>query len=280
MAAIKWPFVALGAGAIALGAWLASSRREVGAWSGWSAIADPDAAIARAKLAGVTRLAIFVNQEPELDAAWNTYDRAMILRAVDRIKGAGIKVTLVSWMMPNPDWIAGARELGELATACGVDELELDLEWEWTATLHDATDTRIATVTAELFRNLRSTFRGRLAVDCIVGVNLRVLGPAIAAADVVIPQAYATTKNAGSLAAGDLERRAVKRFAPFGKRIVLGVAGWNQDGAYKLGALDALRASLASAGELGVRSIRVWRLELLDASESAILAAWKDKAVA
>lgn len=273
-----WHVAAVAAGGGVLWWWWASQRLEVGAWTGYYAITHVGETIARARSLGVDRLCVFVNSNPEAGAAFTHYNRALVLGACAAFKAAGFKLTIVSWMTPAPDWIAGAKAIGQLATDAGADEMEFDLEEDWTALARES-DATIASTTRALFSAARSAFSGAVGVDCIVYTDLRVLGPAVAASDFVVPQAYATKRNAAGLAPGQLERIAFKRFATFGKPIVMGVAGWNQADAYGYTlAHDAMRASLDAIRGLALKRVRVWRLESLDAAEGAELLAWKRRA--
>lgn len=260
--------------------WIAHMRPEVGAWSGLEAWTHVDATIALAKARGVDRLCLFVNQEPGPGEAFNTYHRATLIAAAQRFRRAGFKLTIVSWMTPRPDWIAGAVELGQLASDCGADELEFDLEEDWTAQRDDPS-AAVEARTAALLANARQRFRGRVGGTFIVYTDLGVLGFFLKRADFGVPQAYATQKNAGKLPPGRLEAAAVERFRDFRVPLIMGVAGWNQAGAGgKANYLDALRDSLDAVKRLGVRRVRVWRLELIDQHEGRELAAWKGQGVA
>lgn len=255
---------------------LARSGREVGAWTGAAAINDPAGAIALARSAGVSRLCVFVNDRSYANGAWRTYDRAAILDCAAAIRSAGLKLTLVSWMTPRPDWIVdGARELGQLATEARADEVELDLEEPWTV-LRQLSDATIAERTGTLFRNLRSTFSGRVLVDFIVLIEARVMGPAIAASDGAIPQAYDAGDN---FTDGELESLAVKRWAPFGKPIIMGVGAFSKHG----GVIDTrplgeFTAALAASRRLGIRRVRIWRLEMLSPELAQAARAFSAKA--
>lgn len=275
---MDWKPITLGA-LIVGGLWwfIAARKLEVAAWTGFAAITNPGETIRLAKRAGVTRLAIFVNSEPEPGRAFYTYNRQQIASACAAFKAAGLDITIVSWMTPRGDWLEGAATIGDIAREVGADEVEYDLEEEWTA-LRSKSDDHIRGATRTVFAQTRSRFSGAVVVDFIVYTDLRVMTPAIELADAIIPQAYATVKNAGTRPPGELERIAYDRFKPFGKPIIMGVAGWNQDGAYGRGYLDALRVSLDAATALGIRRVRVWRLETIDAQEGQELIAWKARA--
>lgn len=267
---VAWPVGGVLA-ALAAWWWVVARRLEVGAWTGLAAIEDPQGTIAIAKRCGVDRLAIFVNDRSFANGGWRTYNRASIVACCQAVQAAGLRVSLVSWMRPTPEWIGdGARDLGRLATECRVDEIDLDLEEPWTV-VRNFTDPEIAAISATLFASLRSTFRGRIVVDCIVGTDLRALGPPISLSDGVVPQAYTVATNPP-----DLERKALAKFKPFGKPVIMGIAGYWRSSPYEPGRPDVLRGVLARCSALGVRRVRVWRLEMLQTpGMAAEVLAWK-----
>ncbi len=276
-----WRWLPLGAGAVGWvgAALLAGDRLEASAWTGAAAIDDPPRAIARARAAGITRLCVFVNDRSQANGPFGTYDKASVLACAREIRAAGIKLTLVSWMTPRPDWVgSGARELGELATACGADELELDLEEPWTV-VRSRSDAEISAVTAELFRSLRSSFRGRLLVDFIVLIEQRVMAPAIRLADAAVPQAYDAGDN---FIDGELEAIAVQRWGHLGKPLVMGVGAFSKRGGVVVGArpLSEYQAALEAVKALSIRRVRIWRLEMLDAPLVAATLSWSGAAKA
>lgn len=281
MKLIRWPHVLAAAVFGGAGAYLLASRRsELGAWCGRGAIAT-DAAIAgtiaRAKAAGVQRLDLFVNDASadltQGPIAFHLYDRARVVAACAAFKAAGLRVSLTSWATPRPDWIAGMVEVGKLASEVGADEITLDLEEPWTV-IASRDDAAIGEVTRQLFAGLRSAFGGRIGVTCIVYANLRVLGPAIKLADLVLPQAYAVAGNTAGKPIGWLERVAVERYTPIGKPIVLGVAAYGVPG-YGLPSVASMTAaSLSAARGLGVRRVRLWWLPTMGADVAAVTRGW------
>ncbi len=267
-----WRWLGLGlGGALVAGAVLgAGQRHEVSAWTGIAAISDPASAIATAKANGVDRLCIFVNDSSFTAGAWRTYDPAAVVACCEAIRRAGLRTTLVSWM--TPEWVGqGARELGELARAAGVDELDLDLEEPWTR-IRAQSDAAIKQAVAELFANIRAGFGGKVWVDCIVGADLRALGPAIEASDGVIPQAYRVAAN---VAFPDIESRALAKYQRFGKPIILGVAAYWSSKPFELADPGTVRRALANAAALGVKRVRIWRLEFLRPAVGAEFVAFK-----
>lgn len=260
---MRWPAWlswGLGIGGVGLAAWAASRRFRLSAWTGRGALADPAQALATARAAGLSGLDLMVNDATG-GADWHIYDRSLVSRAVDLWRAGGMDVSLTTWARPDPRWIDGiASELSPLAASLGVRGLNFDLEEPWTVPLRASGGS--PEWTGRLFAAGRSVFRGPLGVTMIVYAPMDVLRPACESADVLIPQAYATVKNAGNLPPGGLERTAVERYRGFGKRIVLGAAAWNLEGAYGLSALSAFEASLAAARGL-VSEVRFWRLEML-----------------
>ena len=265
-------------GAAALAAWSALPwwrvrRLEVGAWGVFSSTADPHATLERCRRAGVTFLDVMVNDasadrvEP---VAFHIFDTDRLRRACAVWRAGGLPFGFTTWATPRRDWLEGLGAVGQLATECGARSVTLDLEEPWMALRGSPTATITAT-TAAAFASLRRTFRRRVGVTHIVYADPSIIGPALALADEAVPQCYATAKNAGTLRPGDLERTTWSRWSPYGKPIVMGAAAWNTAGAYGLGAVDAIRASMRAARELGATRVRFWRLDAIEAEEAAAI---------
>lgn len=280
----RWPWlVALGVG---LGAWALAGRSEVGAWIGGAALANVEGTIARAKAAGITRLDLFVNDASDDltngPIAFHVYDHARVSAAVAAFQAAGLRVSLSTWATPRADWLAGMRQIGALAASVGADELIFDLEEPWTVLRHHGA-AAIAAATRDLFDNVRAGgFTGKLGVTCIVSADLDVLGPALKAADLILPQAYASARNTAGMVAGELERRAAARYQPFKRELVLGLAAFVNPARPDRGLpgyglrspAESLGASLAGARSAGVRRVRLWWLPTLDAAMTATVSAF------
>lgn len=264
---------ALGA-ALGLAWYFTRDRFEAGAWTGKIAIlseAGTRATIARAKAAGVKRLDIMINDFPGPGAPFQVLPWDRLRAATLAMQAAGLRVSWTTWARPSEAWLEGVAQIGRLADELGVDEVSFDLEENWINALLGQPPATIAEWTRRLFASLRSTYSGTVGVTHIVFPRLDVLGEALKLADLRIPQAYATVKNAGNRSPGDLERIAVERFKGYGP-MTMGAAAWNTDGAYRLTGPAAMRASVGQAIALGVTRVRFWRLELIDSTEAQILA--------
>lgn len=252
-----WPAL-LGAG-LMTAALTQQPPRELGAWFGAPELADVDAAVNRAVACGLTRADIFVNDHGFVP--FDTYDLAKVRRLVRALQEVGIRCSLTTWLRPTDEWVRGLETVvGPLAEELGCD-LTLDLEEPLTVALKNAAPAVVAEWARRTFAALRRTTSADIAVTCIVYGNLAVLGPFLQLCDTIIPQAYATATYASQLPAGELERIAVTRYAPFGKRLILGQAAWNLVGAYGARtAREAITASLRSVARLRVDGVRYWRI--------------------
>lgn len=264
------PWHVIAGGAVTLGGvlwWLRSRRVELSAWTGLSAIMDTSRAIATAKAAGVSRLSVFVNDLAFTSGPWRTYAPSDIMRAADAIRSAGLGLTLCSWL--TPAWVESMASFGELGVASGADELEFDLEGPWVSALQGASDERVDELAERTFSRLQAGgWRRRVAADCIVGTDLRVVGPMVRRSDIVYPQAYRVAANRNVVEV--IERMAVERFKPLGAEVGLGVAAYEQSKPFVGGRPDVLDAALRAGRALGVRRFRLWRLEFMDAALSAV----------
>jgi len=272
---LKWLGLGLG-GALALGA-LWPKRLRFSAWTGQAAIDQPAHALELAKRYQLDGLDLVLNDATQGEPFRFSRPPAAIAAAVELWQAAGLSVAFTTWGVPEASWLAGMPQVGALAKQCGVKLVTLDLEERWMAGLRPLSALERFDWTARTFEGLRAGgYRGEVGVTCIVYADLAVLSPALEACDVIIPQAYATVKNVPSSAPGTLERTALERYRRFGKRLILGAAAWNLEGAYQLPALQALVASLDAAKALGVPEVRFWRLEFLDdAGVGETLVAWR-----
>lgn len=246
-------------------------RFRASAWTGAAGIADPATALARARASGLAGLDCFVNDTlPDKDGNYGAgnyrrhfhlYDRDKVLRACEFWRKAGLEVSLTSWIRPEPDWCDGMAQFGQLATDGGAIGANLDTEEPW---LHGVTPATAPEWSRRAVSTLRTTYRGKVGSTFIVGADLAELGAFLELVNVLIPQAYATVKNAGALKPGDLERRAIAKFAKYNENIIMGAAAWNLVGAYgRTNPVDAMLDSLQAASAL-VHEIRYWRLEMLN----------------
>ena len=254
-----FPWVAGVLGALA---WFARARGvELSAWTGLSAVQNPARAIATARAAGLKRLAVFVNDSSFTSGPWRTYDPAAIVACAQAIRAAGLSVTLVSWLAPH--WVPALGAFGALGRSAGATELEFDAEEPWTLAMRPQSDATIARVAREAFDNVRGGGWGsrRLTVDCIVGADLRLVGPLVELSNGVFPQAYRVTANANLI--DRIERLAVEKYRPFGKPVGLGVAAYQQSKPFLGGEPATVATALETGRALGVREFRFWRLEFL-----------------
>lgn len=264
----------LGAGALIWALW--PRRRRVGAWGLMSSLDNPIGVLAKLQRYGITAIDVMVNDHPGQTGAWKCRPWAQIEAAARVWQAAGIEVSITSWIRPAPDWIAGLADLNGRCRAAGI-RLNLDMEDPWYVPLLGMSQTQRDATTDAAFDSIGPD----VGATFIVYTHAGVIGPILRRAARRIPQCYATGPdpldpvkhpgNATKRAPGELERITVQKF---GRDIILGMVGWNEEGAYGLPKMAALRASLDEARKLGIREVRVWRLDAIDADEAAALAAW------
>lgn len=244
---------------------------KIGCWVGKSAILDPNKAVRDAKRAGVNHLDIMVNDATSNKNFHLFADSKTVLRSLKVIKDAGLTFSITSWLVPTDNWINGMEnELVPILSELDIEELTLDVEEPYLIPLRK--NVKLAEFWSERLRLAITTkYKGRVAVTCIVYTNLDLVEPLLKWCDVIIPQSYATVGNTKGLHVGDLERLAYQKFAKYNKKIVLGAAAWNIDGAYGLNEKDALKASFNAILALDVYQVRIWSLRFIDQTIAEII---------
>jgi len=257
--AVSTPTLAIGLGFGALAWWWFGSRqpeRELSAWFFGSALRDPQATLLEAKACGLTGIDVMVNDASRgaFEAiGWHTFvPPDELARAVRYWKANGLRVSLTTWVMPTEDWVNGLAELSKLCRSLGCD-LTADCEEPLLKRLARMGPLERVTWMQRIRKAL-----GRYDVTCIVYTDLDALQLLLEGARSIIPQCYATLRNAGSLSPGALERTTVERFKRFGRRLVMGAAAWSLEGAYGLNETGAAKASLRASFGLGVPRVRYW----------------------
>lgn len=260
--------------------WFQQPRTPLGrieAWTGLPALHDPSRSVDQALRAGLTGLRLMCNDGTGARVSWRDacegYSDKAIERAVRTFHDAKLDVTLTTWMRPRLDWMAGVEHIGELAHELDVCAVEGDFEEPWVQALRAlGVVAGAAAWTQRAHAALRRRYQGPMGSTFIVYGDMEILLHAVGASDFVTPQTYATRRNTAMSAPGSLERMGRLRYGDLGAELHLGVAGWNQEGAYRgLTYLEAFDVSLRTAREIGVPCICVWRLEELDAHEAARL---------
>lgn len=233
-----------------------------GAWTGAAALNDPEKTLKLAENSNMKILDIFVQDHPGTKDFY-MYDEQKIRKAVTYLKAGGIDVWLTTWIKPTKTWIEGMRIVGRLAEELGVSGICLDMEDPWIYGFRSGvTGEEIEALNVDLFNALRESYTGQIGVSVIISQNdIYKVQKSLELCDVIIPQAYATKKNAGNRTAGGLEASTVNLFQKYGKRLIMGGAAWNLDGAYGTDKASALQISINTTRALGITEIRYWRLE-------------------
>lgn len=257
---------------------------QIGAWSFfWSAVRDPSATVAVCRRAGVDFLDVMLNDgsrdhlEPvafHLGRRNALGDHAALEHACEVWRRARLRFGFTTWITPRVEWVEGMAEVGAIAARCGAESVTLDAEEPWLVPLRRSSTEEVRAIADRATGHLRRTCGARIGVTHIVYAERRLIDPLLDFADEDVPQCYATKRNAARLDPGDLERATVKRWARKGDAqlpVIMGAAGWSQEGAYGLGYLPAWRASLKAGREVGAAGVRIWRLDAIDQAEAAVL---------
>lgn len=245
---------------------------KIGAWAARSAILNPEAAIKSARNAGINHLDIMVNDATSNKQFHLFTDEKTLRSSLQKIKDSGITLTVTTWVVPSDNWNNGIRDiLVPILVDLDIEELCLDVEEPFLIPLKKKNSDEIKKWVDSLKSSILPKYRGRVAVTHIVYTVLAILELFFDWCDVIIPQSYATVGNTKNLKPGDLERLSYKKYEKYNRKIVLGVAAWNIQGAYGLNEKDALKASLNAILDLDVYQCRIWSLKFVDKSIADVL---------
>lgn len=206
--------------------------------------------------------------------------RTDILAAAQVWRDGGLRFGFTTWISPRTEWIEGMALVGELAAQAGAESVTIDAEEPWIVRLRKTPLPEVHALADRATGHLRRTCGARIGITHTVYADWPLVDALLDYADEDVPQAYATGPsptsrgNATHLKPGDLERVAVARWERHGDArlpIIMGAAGWSQEGAYGLGYLPAWRASLEAGRTAGASGVRVWQLGAIDVAEAAVL---------
>ncbi len=232
------------------------------AWTGAAALNKPEETLRLAERAKMKILDIFVQDHPGKKEFY-IYDEQKIRKAVTYLQAGGLEIWLTTWVKPTPSWIEGMRVVGRLAEELNVSGICLDMEDPWMYGFRPGvTGEEIDALNIDMFKALRESYTGQIGVSVIISQNdINKVQKSLELCDVILPQAYATKKNAANREPGGLESVTVNLFQKYGKRLIMGGAAWNLEGAYGMDRASALQTSINATRDLGITEIRYWRLE-------------------
>lgn len=197
---------------------------------------------------------------------FHLFEKAATIKAAIRAyREAGITPHIMSWVMPQLRYIAEMGQLVDLCNDGGAESLMLDVEEPWVHA-RGIDHKSAARDVAHALKGL--DLPGGLGVTGIVYHSRKAVGPLAELADYVVPQAYSTNRygpdkdqiNRPDLYPGPMQELAVKRWARYGKRIVMGLAAYDQAGAGGMGTKAAMKAALDTTLELKIDTVAYWWL--------------------
>lgn len=166
--------------------------------------------------------------------------------------------TITLWAAPQRERIAELRrEVPALLEALGSRAVDVDLEgagqWRQSGL---AGYRSLADAGAALVDALREAGAERVEVDTFPGM-LGAVGGALAGADRLALQVYATASSGHSIAwTGERLRAAIRTYPHL--EVVAGVAAYRQPGATDAARADHMRRALGEASQAGCKVARVW----------------------
>lgn len=233
-----------------IGAWV--DRRGVGSdWRRWLNVAVD---------VGLTDVSLCVHAQDAgkpFDPFQPPEKIANILKAY---RDAGVRGHVMLWPQPRPAHATALLDyLGRVADLAGpaLTSAELDAEEQWTRSAY-----RLAfgkSVAAQLRACWPSGVP--LVVNGITAA-LPKIKPLVDVADVVIPQAYTSTRKGQGSKPGARQRVVLDTWAKAAPkaRLVCGLAAYDQEGAGGYPAADALALAFDAAARKGVDEVRYWQL--------------------
>lgn len=235
--------------------------KKVGAWVGYAAM-TPESNVSRTietcKALGLKRLDIIVNDfsGDRSPTPFSTYDVKLIVRLASAANAAGLDVHLMSWIMPHEKFIRQAAEkLIPLATACEAKSIQWDAEEPWTQAKNPMSYQAAADLIAELFNGIT------MGVNGIGYTPTAKFGPLAEVCDYLVPQCYSTNTSGADPAtvAPNYVKRWKKLFG--NKPMVVGLAGYRQQGIKGHTVDSAVKAAFAGAEALDeVDEVIYWSL--------------------
>lgn len=233
-----------------IGAWV--DRRGVGpGWREWLDVA---------REVGLTDVSLVLHAQDAGQPLKPFASAATVARIVAAYAVAGIIPHVMLWPQPRASHCAAMLAyLTELHSRCGsaLGSAELDAEEQWTRSVWRLTHG------AACARQLREGWpKGLpLAVNGITAALPRIR-PLIAIADVVIPQAYTSTRKGQGSTPGkrqDVVAEAWRKVMQPGSTLVMGLAAYSQEGAGGMKAGEALTAAIDACQDETTR-LQFWQL--------------------
>ncbi|MBT9557372.1 MAG: hypothetical protein IV100_15135 [Myxococcales bacterium] len=246
-----------------IGAWV--DRRGVGSdWRRWLNVAVA---------VGLTDVSLCVHGQ-DAGKPFEPFQTAeKVANILKAYRMAGIRGHVMLWPQPRMNHAVALLDyLGRVADLAGhaLTSAELDAEEQWTRSGYRVVFGR------SVAEQLRAGWPSGLPL-VVNGITaaLPKIKPLIAIADVVIPQAYTSTRKGQGSTPGVRQRVVLDTWAKAAPkaRLVCGLAAYDQEGAGDMSANDALSAAFNAAAER-VDEARYWQLaELAGGPDAAFVKA-------
>jgi hypothetical protein len=247
---------------------LPATLRGVGAWTGYGSFGDTaDMArdVAFAKWLGLSRLDVMVNDHSakRQPRDFDTYNKGRIAAFCKRAVGEGIAVHLTTWIMPHEKYL---RQMGtqmtDLLGQSGAQSVMFDAEEPWTLAAKAMKYEEAGALVGEVMGPVPFGVTG---IGYASGPKL---GPLVRRAKYMAPQCYSTKGNTldPKKAAVQLSNLWRNRFGD--RELVVGLAGYNQDGRPGYTKQSFMTAAFETAKRAQPTSIVYWSLRNIRASRS------------
>ncbi len=261
----------------------AETLSGVGAWSYSAMLSGKGLAAGVKAVRGLklTDLYMTVNDNTgrRIDGAWKQRrdfhlfrPSAEIVKAIRAYRDAGVRVHVMTWIMPQVSFTQEMSVLADLCSEGGATSLLLDAEEPWTSSGFRGDWNEAA---SRVFAAL-SGMSVPIGATVIPLHSVKKAGPIVRGSTYVLPQGYSTNRYGPEPGQsphpryypGPMQTLAVEKVKAYGLPIVMGLAAWNQDGAGGLGIKAAMRAAVTATLAQGVSQVAYWWMPTIEASRT------------
>lgn len=258
---------------------LMERKMKIGAWSGLSALNNVKETINLCTKYQIDLLDIMINDGSREGAKFKPYKSLYyeMPKILNEYKSAGLELVITTWIQPNDDWLSGLEhELIPFLIDNNIGELTLDIEESWINQI-----SRMPQLTQEKWDNALANALyefysfGAISITCQVSRTSEIESLLENVPHQIIPQAYSTAnsvKKWPGTAPGKLQDSAFNKFKKWAgphmaeKRLIMGLAAYNQDGISGLSEKEAVQKCMDSCRVNGIDEVRFWRLETINSS--------------
>ncbi len=244
---------------------------KIGAWTGFSALSDPEKTLKILKHLDINLVDIMINNGSVIGNQFTIYKtEAKIIEVCDLFHKNNIEVSLTTWAQPNAQWLSGIKNVVvPLAQKANVVEIVLDLEEAWYKSKEVQKD---PVYWSNQLKDCFENYNGEVAVTCQANAGLALIEPTFDWVNTIIPQAYSTNttvvKWPGTLP-GPFQKSVIQKYSKWAgpktlKRLIIGLAAYNQDNIKNLSIRESVESALKSCKDNDINEVRFWRLETIN----------------